>query len=129
MLFDERSCCRDDMCQQERPTPYMGAEGFTQPWDDLTMQQSWDDRYGCPPACPPVPACPPAPVCPPAPIVEPPIERCVKRDLCHEVKHICPIHTRIINNHIVRHTYSPQFTCSEQNVVTNLQLGSCCDFV
>lgn len=61
------------------------------------------------------------------PIMEPCIEKCVKRDFCHEVKHICPVHTRIINNHIFRHVYDPQFTQSEENVVTNLDPGSCCN--
>lgn len=63
------------------------------------------------------------------PIVEPMIEKCVKRDFCHEVQHVCPIHTRVINNHIFRHVYSPQFTQSEENVVANIDLGSCCNFV
>lgn len=42
--------------------------------------------------------------------------------------HICPINTKIINNHIFRHTYQPHYTCSEENVVTNQQCGSCCQF-
>ena len=36
--------------------------------------------------------------------------------------------TRIINNHIFRHTYQPRYTCCEENVVTNQQCGSCCQF-
>jgi hypothetical protein len=67
--------------------------------------------------------------CPMDPVVEAPIEKCVKRDFCHEVQHVCPVHTRVINNHIIRHTYVPRYTCSEENVVTNLDQGSCCNFM
>lgn len=42
--------------------------------------------------------------------------------------HVCPINTRIINNHIYKHTYQPRYTCTEENVVTNQQCGSCCQF-
>lgn len=62
------------------------------------------------------------------PIVEAGRERYVQRNIVHEVKHICPINTKIINNHIFRHTYQPHYTCSEENVITNQQCGSCCNF-
>ena len=62
------------------------------------------------------------------PIVEPMQERVVNRTIMHEVPHICPINTRIINNHVYRHTYSPRYTCCEENVCTNVQCGSCCCF-
>ena len=57
------------------------------------------------------------------PIIEQPIERCVERNICHKVEHVCPIHTRIINNHIIEHTYRPEYTCSEENTVTNIDPG------
>jgi len=63
-----------------------------------------------------------------SPIVEQGRERIVNRTFVHEVPHICPINTRIINNHIYRHTYQPRYTCCEENVVTNEQCGSCCNF-
>ena len=63
-----------------------------------------------------------------APIVEPGRERVVNRTFVHEVPHICPINTRIINNHIYRHTYQPRYTCCEENTCTNVQCGSCCCF-
>ena len=59
------------------------------------------------------------------PIVEQPIERCIERNICHKVEHICPINTRIINNHIYEHTYTPQYTCTEENIVTNIDPGCC----
>ena len=42
--------------------------------------------------------------------------------------HVCPIHTRIINHHVYKHTYRPQYSCSEENTVSNVQCGSCCQF-
>lgn len=63
-----------------------------------------------------------------SPIIEPGRERVVQRNFVHEVRHVCPINTRIINNHIFRHTYQPRYTCCEENVVTNQQCGSCCQF-
>lgn len=63
-----------------------------------------------------------------SPIIEPGRERIVNRTFLHEVPHVCPINTRIINNHIFRHTYQPRYTCCEENVVTQQQCGSCCQF-
>ena len=63
-----------------------------------------------------------------APIIEPGRERVVNRTFVHNVPHVCPINTRIINNHIYRHTYQPHYTCCEENVVTQQQCGSCCQF-
>ena len=62
------------------------------------------------------------------PIIEPGRERVVNRTFIHNVPHICPINTRIINNHIYRHTYQPRYTCCEENTCTNVQCGSCCCF-
>lgn len=63
-----------------------------------------------------------------SPVIEPGRERVVNRTFVHEVPHVCPINTRIINNHIYRHTYQPRYTCCEENVVTQQQCGSCCCF-
>ena len=62
------------------------------------------------------------------PVIEQGRERIVNTTFVHEVPHIRPINTRIINNHIYRHTYQPRYTCCEENVVTNQQCGSCCNF-
>ena len=59
------------------------------------------------------------------PIYECPVERCVHRNIMHEVPHVCPINTKIINHHIYRHTYSPCYTCCEENEVCNIQEGNC----
>ncbi len=66
--------------------------------------------------------------CPCDPVIEPVIERCVTRDICHTVEHVCPIHTRVINNHIIQHNYTPEYTCSEENTVTNVDPGCCNKF-
>ena len=43
--------------------------------------------------------------------------------------HVCPIHTHIINKHIYNHSYTPEYTCSEENQVCNIDNGPCCKFV
>lgn len=61
-------------------------------------------------------------------MMETPQERVVHRTFLHEVPHVCPINTKIVNHHIYRHTYQPRYTCCEENVVQNEQCGSCCQF-
>jgi len=63
------------------------------------------------------------------PVVEPPMERVVHRCMMHEVPHVCPINTRIVNHHIFRHTYQPRYSCCEENITQNIQCGSCCNFM
>ena len=63
------------------------------------------------------------------PIVEQPIERCVERDICHKVEHICPIHTHVVNKHVYNHTYTPRYTCSEENQIINNDCGKCSGFM
>ncbi len=63
-----------------------------------------------------------------APMNEGVQERVINRTFVHEVPHVCPIHTRIINHHVYKHTYRPAYTCSEENVCSNVQCGSCCQF-
>ncbi len=62
------------------------------------------------------------------PIIEPGKERVIQRNIVHEVRHICPMNTKIINNHIFKHTYEPRYTCCEENTCTNIQCGSCSCF-
>ena len=62
------------------------------------------------------------------PIVEPMRERCVNRTITHIGPHGCPIRTKIINHHVYRHTYRPEYSCCEENVVSNIDNGSCCNF-
>ncbi len=55
-----------------------------------------------------------------APIMEMPCERVCHREICHNVEHIQPINTRIINHHIYHHTYKPCYTCCEENEICNV---------
>lgn len=63
-----------------------------------------------------------------SPIKEAVKERCVHRTIVHEVPHVCPIRTRIINHHVYKHTYRPEYSCCEENTVSNVQCGSCNQF-
>ena len=61
-----------------------------------------------------------------SPIIEPVRERVVNRTFEHIVPHVCPIRTRIINHHVFKHTYRPEYSCCEENVCSVEQCGSCC---
>ncbi len=63
------------------------------------------------------------------PIMEQPITKCIEKEFYHEVKHCCPIHTHVINKHIYTHTYTPQYTCDEENVIINNDCGGCSQFM
>ena len=54
------------------------------------------------------------------PIYECPQERVCHRYICYEVPHIMPCNTRIINHHIYKHTFRPEYTCCEENVCENV---------
>lgn len=56
-------------------------------------------------------------------VCEAPRERVCHRYFCYEVPHIVPCNTRIINHHIYRHTYVPQYTCCEENECSNVYDG------
>lgn len=62
------------------------------------------------------------------PMNEGAFEKVVHKTYCYEVPHICPIHTKVINHHVYKHTYKPCYTCSEENVISNIQCGSCSQF-
>lgn len=62
-------------------------------------------------------------------VIEPTITKCVEQNFYHEVPHVCPIHTHTINKHIYKHTYTPQYTCSEECQVENIDCGKCSGFL
>lgn len=68
------------------------------------------------------------PCCEMPPVYECPQERVCHREIVHNVQHICPINTRIINHHIYRHTYAPCYSSCEENTCCNVYEGSCCNF-
>ena len=63
-----------------------------------------------------------------SPIIEPVQEKVVNRTIVHNVPHICPVRTRIVNHHVFKHTYQPEFSCCEENVCSEVQCGSCCNY-
>ncbi len=60
-----------------------------------------------------------------SPIYECPRENVCHRYICYEVPHIMPCNTRIINHHVYRHTYRPEYTTCEENVVSNVYDRGC----
>ncbi len=62
------------------------------------------------------------------PVYECPQERIIHREYVHTVPHVCPINTKIVNHHIYKHTYSPCYTCCEENEVCNVTEGCCNNF-
>ncbi len=62
-----------------------------------------------------------------SPIVEPMQVKVVNRTFEHIVPHVCPIQTKIINHHIYKHVYRPEYSCCEENVVCNIDNGGCCN--
>ena len=56
--------------------------------------------------------------CPP--VYECPCEKVCHREINHQIEHIQPVHTRIINHHIYHHYYTPCFTSCEENVVCHV---------
>ena len=61
-------------------------------------------------------------------IYECPIGRVCHREIHHHVPHVCPINTRIVNHHIYNHTYTPQYTCCEENEKCDIYQGNCDNF-
>ena len=66
--------------------------------------------------------------CEQTPIYEPMQERICHKQFIHEVPHICPINTRVVNHHIFRHTFTPCYTCCEENEVCNVYDGCSSQF-
>ncbi len=111
MLRDKR-CYDQNFMNQEYPkamedknNKYMG-DMQTQ---DMGMQMG---MQCCPSMCPPIMECPQ--------------ERCCHRYICHEVPHVIPCNTRIINHHVYRHTFTPSYTCCEENEFSNVYEPRCC---
>ena len=63
--------------------------------------------------------------CPTTPIYECPQERICHRYINYEVPHIMPMNTKIINHHVYKHTFTPQYTCCEENVCENVYEPRC----
>lgn len=59
------------------------------------------------------------------PIHEAPQERVCHRYINYEIPHIMPCNTRIVNHHIYRHTFTPCYTCCEENVCEHVYDRKC----
>ena len=64
--------------------------------------------------------------CPP--VYECPQERICTRVIVHEVPHVMPIHTKIINHHVYKHSYTPCYTTSECDTCENVYDPCCKNF-
>jgi len=58
-------------------------------------------------------------------VMECPEERCCMQEIHHEVKHIIPVNTKIINHHIYHHTYVPMYTYCSCDVCSNVCDNKC----
>lgn len=56
-------------------------------------------------------------------VTEPMMNKCVEENIFYKVNHVVPIHTHMVKKHIYNHTYTPQFTCSEECAVVNNECG------
>jgi hypothetical protein len=63
--------------------------------------------------------------CDPKVCYDPGVTNCVEKEFYHEVQHIIPVHTHVVNKHIYNHTYTPEFTCSEESQIVNNECGRC----
>lgn len=104
---------RDKRCYDQS---YMNQE-FPVAMEDKKMVSGEMPKDACCPALAPT-------MCPP--IMECPQERCCHRYICHEVPHVIPCNTRIINHHVYRHTFTPAYTCCEENEYSNVYEPRCC---
>ncbi len=112
-----------DFESMEAGSYFSAQSGTNEPTNNMSMNMGMD--YGCCSAMPNMMGDTiPGVVCPP--VYECPRETVCHRYICHEVPHIMPCNTRIINHHIYRHTYTPTYSCCEENEVENVYERRCC---
>ncbi len=73
-----------------------------------------------------MPPCPPSEQFCCAPICECPQNRVCHRTLNYNVPHIIPVNTTTVNHHIYNHTYTPVYSYSEVDEVSNVYQDRCC---
>ena len=110
MLKNEKRDCEASMSMTEAAYTPAGAS-----YAASTMSMGMD--YSC---CTPQMGS----VCPP--VYECPQEKVCHRYICHEVPHVVPCNTKIINHHVYRHTYTPCYTSCEENEISNVYERNCC---
>ena len=99
----------DKRCYDKSFTP---QEFQTAMEDKSVKKDGFSQTMCCPNMCPPIMECPQ--------------ERCCHRYICHEVPHVIPCNTRIINHHVYKHTFTPAYTCCEENEYSNVYEPRCC---
>lgn len=109
-MFDKRCSSRPNIVQETNVNIDTDSTAYPEAMAASPMMPNMG--YGYPTMAPGMP-----------PVYECPQERVVNRQFVHEVPHIVPINTRIINHHIYRHSYSPCYTCCEENVCCNVYDG------
>ncbi len=95
----------------------MNMEGMAQATETENIVDMGQMDSCCNPCAPKVPC---------EPIYECPQERVCHKYTTYEVPHIMPCHTRVVNHHVYRHTYTPCYTCCEENVVCHINDRKCC---
>lgn len=83
---------------------------------DMNQMGNYNDTQANYPNC----ACPP--------VYECPQERVCERYIVYEVPHVMPIHTKIVNHHIYKHSYTPCYTMSECDTCENVYDPCCKNF-
>ncbi len=68
----------------------------------------------------------PGMTCPP--IYECPQERICERVIMHDVPHVVPVNTKMVNHHVYRHTYTPCYTYEECDTIQNVYDPCCKNF-
>jgi len=113
-MFENERCCNEKTASMN--TAY--------PDGNMNMENSMYMGMGAMPygACCPVNPCPM--MCPP--VYECPQEKVCHRTIEYEVPHMIPCHTRMINHHVYRHTYTPCYSYSEEDEYTNVYGNRCC---
>lgn len=114
-MFDRSCSSRQNSFNAEFNADTMNVDVDVNQGVGVPMMGMGDMNYGMPGAMQ-------------SPIIEPLQERQVHRTIMHEVPHVCPMRTRIVNHHVFRHTYQPSYSCCEENTCSTINCGSCCDF-
>ena len=96
-MYNDKRCYDKSFTTQEFPTAME---------DKSVKKDGFSQTMCCPNMCPPIMECPQ--------------ERCCHRYICHEVPHVIPCNTRIINHHVYKHTFTPAYTCCEENEYSNV---------
>ena len=95
-------------------------DGSDMKFDNKEVKQdTMSQNMGC---CAPVDPC----GCKCDPVYECPQERVVNRCINIEVSHVMPCNTRVVNHYVYHHTFTPCYTCCEENVVSNVYDNRCC---